>query len=144
MFNGYSGVWAEFPEPLNEYKSIVATRVVMDLYESDPQRGLYGGGGIDARAVGNSTSLPLESNTITLNPDLKDPWGRPAMWDGSSLVTGGRGQAHHDHSGARIPRGRPHRLSGPSRRDLGPEKQRGAGRSTWPTPRKTCSSSRCY
>lgn len=51
IFNGYSQTWAEFPEPLNEYKSIVATRVVMDFYDSDPQRGFYGGGGIDARAT---------------------------------------------------------------------------------------------
>ena len=116
MFNGYSQVWAEFPERLNEYKSVVATRIVMDFYDSDPRRGFYGGGGIDARAspgplfwgvfdhpipggpawgsaykaqlrkypytmaaAGHSTSLPLETNTITLDPNLIDAWGRPGI-----------------------------------------------------------------
>lgn len=51
MFNYNPITWARFPEPLNEYKSVVATRVVMDFYESDPKRGFYGGGGIDGRAT---------------------------------------------------------------------------------------------
>ncbi len=29
--------------------------------------------------AGSATSLPLESNNVTLDPDLKDPWGRPAI-----------------------------------------------------------------
>src|SRR3989449_9141140 len=28
---------------------------------------------------GHSTSLPLETNTISLDPDMKDAWGLPAM-----------------------------------------------------------------
>jgi choline dehydrogenase-like flavoprotein len=116
MFNGYSATWADFPERLNEYKSVVATRVVMDFYDSDPRRGFYGGGGIDARSSGSpvlwgildnpmaggptwgpafkaqlgrfpymmaatshSTSLPLETNTIELDPTLVDFWGRPGI-----------------------------------------------------------------
>jgi choline dehydrogenase-like flavoprotein len=116
MFNYYSDAWGRFSEPLNEYKSIVATRVVMDFYESDARRGFYGGGGIDARAsasplwwatldnpmtgkatwgpefkaqlrnyrytmsaASHSTSLPLETNAITLDPDLVDAWGRPGI-----------------------------------------------------------------
>lgn len=116
MFNYNPVTWAEFPEPLNEHKSVVATRVVMDFYDSDPRRGFYGGGGIDARAtigplfwaaldnplpgdpgwgpefkrnlqkfrftmqtLGHGTSLPLETNTITLDPSLVDAWGRPAI-----------------------------------------------------------------
>ncbi|HSH75412.1 MAG TPA: GMC oxidoreductase, partial [Longimicrobiales bacterium] len=116
MFNGYSQVLGIFPEPLNEHKSVVATRIVMDFYDSDPARGFYGGGGIDARssgspllwtvfdhprpggptrgaelkrqlaqypyamsAAGHSTSLPVESNTVTLDPELQDAWGRPAI-----------------------------------------------------------------
>lgn len=116
MFNYNPVTWAEFPEPLNEHKSVVATRVVMDFYDSDPRRGFYGGGGIDARAtigplfwsaldnpmpgdpgwgpefkknlqkfrftmqtLGHGTSLPLETNTITLDPNLVDAWGRPAI-----------------------------------------------------------------
>src|SRR5690606_15326388 len=29
--------------------------------------------------AGHTTSLPLESNTITLDPEVKDRWGRPAV-----------------------------------------------------------------
>jgi len=116
MFNYYTDTWARFPERLNEYRSVVATRVVMDFYETDARRGFYGGGGIDARAsvsplwwatldnpmqgmpawgpefkaqlrnfpytmsaAGHSTSLPVETNTITLDPSLVDAWGRPAI-----------------------------------------------------------------
>ena len=116
MFNGYSTSSGVFERPLNEYKSVMATRVLYDFYESDPRRGFYGGGALDARAFvyptmfslaglpqdapswgaeykhmlrdyytrtmnvdGHSTSLPLETNTISLDPDLKDAWGLPAM-----------------------------------------------------------------
>jgi len=116
MFNYNPSTWAQFPQPLNEYKSVVATRVVMDFYESDPSRGFYGGGGLDARAtfgplfwaaldnprpgrptwgpgfksdletfaytmqvLGHSTSLPRAENSITLDPELLDAWGRPAI-----------------------------------------------------------------
>jgi choline dehydrogenase-like flavoprotein len=45
------GTWAMgvFEHPLNEYKSVVVTRVVQDFYDADPKRGFYGGGGMDAR-----------------------------------------------------------------------------------------------
>ncbi|MEM9300751.1 MAG: GMC family oxidoreductase [Pseudomonadota bacterium] len=118
MFNGHQSAHATFDEPLNEYKSVQCTRIVMDFYETDPARGYYGGGGIDARPLVNSfpvlyatgglppdvprwgkayrdyiahnftrnmtilantTSLPLESNNITLDPKLKDMYGRPAV-----------------------------------------------------------------
>ena len=49
MFNTYFGVNAQFEHPLNEYKSVQNTRMVLDFYETDPKRGFYGGGGIDAR-----------------------------------------------------------------------------------------------
>ena len=49
MFNTYFGVNAQFEHPLNEYKSVQNTRMVIDFYETDPRRGFYGGGGIDAR-----------------------------------------------------------------------------------------------
>ena len=49
MFNCYSGTTAVFPEPLNEWKSIGNTHLVMDFHENDPKRGFYGGGGMDAR-----------------------------------------------------------------------------------------------
>src|SRR5664280_143258 len=45
------GLLAEglFEHPANEYKSVQVTRLIHDFYESDPKRGFYGGGGIDAR-----------------------------------------------------------------------------------------------
>jgi len=49
MFNTYFGVNAQFEEPLNEYKSVQNTRMLLDFYDTDPRRGFYGGGGIDAR-----------------------------------------------------------------------------------------------
>jgi len=116
MFNGWTLVQGEMPEPLNEFKSVMTTRVIQDFYLSDPQRGFYGGGGLDARfdaypiffalncvppgmprwgadykrwvrsaytrtimIEGHSTSLPVESNSISLDPVVKDAWGLPAM-----------------------------------------------------------------
>ena len=116
MFNGQTAAMGLFEHPLNEYKSVQVTRIIHDYYDSDPKRGFYGGGGIDARMsagpllfslfglppgaptwgaeykkmirdyvtrtveiAGHTTSLPLESNTITLDPTVKDKWGRPAL-----------------------------------------------------------------
>ena len=117
MYNGNSIASGSFEHPLNEYKGPAVTRIVLDeFYDSDPRRGFYGGGGIDARpGIGpigfatsglppdaprwgtgfkealshlytrtmdissHGTSLPLESNNVTLDPTVKDKWGRPAM-----------------------------------------------------------------
>jgi choline dehydrogenase-like flavoprotein len=49
MFNQGAETAATFEHPLNEYKSVQVTRILHDFYESDPKRGFYGGGGIDAR-----------------------------------------------------------------------------------------------
>ena len=50
MFNYQRpGVRRVFEHALNEYKSVQVTRIVHDFYDSDPKRGFYGGGGIDAR-----------------------------------------------------------------------------------------------
>ena len=49
MFNGFAYTSGRFEHQLNEYKGAVASRVVLDYYDSDPKRGFYGGGGIDAR-----------------------------------------------------------------------------------------------
>ncbi len=49
MFNQGAGVHAMFEHELNEYKSVQVTRVLHDFYDTDPKRGFYGGGGIDAR-----------------------------------------------------------------------------------------------
>jgi choline dehydrogenase-like flavoprotein len=116
MFNGQTAAFGSFEHPLNEHKSVQVTRIIHDFYESDPRRGFYGGGGIDARmsqgpllfaafgtppdvptrgpefkrflhenftrtveVAGHTTSLPLESNSITLDPNVKDRFGRPAL-----------------------------------------------------------------
>jgi len=105
-----------FEHPMNEFKSVRVTRVVQDFYDSDPKRGFYGGGGIDARfefypigfargglppdaplwgagfkkalkenfnhtmtVMSHTTNLPLESNTVSLDPEVKDAWGLPAL-----------------------------------------------------------------
>src|SRR5262245_59738198 len=47
MFNTYSTVNAQFEQPLNEYKSVQNTRMVLDFYDTDPARGFYGGVCID-------------------------------------------------------------------------------------------------
>ncbi len=118
MGNGHSVTQAAFEHPLNEFKSVQVTRIVHDFYASDPGRGFYGGGGMDARpfldstpilhamlglppdrprwgaeykqmlrhyftrkmaVLGSTTSVPLESNNISLDPELKDDMGRPAI-----------------------------------------------------------------
>jgi choline dehydrogenase-like flavoprotein len=114
MFNQGAQVHAEFEHELNEFKSVQVTRVIHDFYNSDPRRGFYGGGGIDARlgsapigwalasggelprwgaalkerleglpramvAAGHTTSLALASNSVTIDPVLKDSWGVPAL-----------------------------------------------------------------
>ena len=116
MFNGQSTAHGLFDEPLNEFKSVQVTRISWDFYESDPERGFYGGGGMDGRCMaypimfglaglppdaptwgaeykrrlsesftrymqvaGHTTSLPVASNNITLDPDLRDRFGRPAI-----------------------------------------------------------------
>lgn len=115
MFNGGAITQGEYEHPLNEHKGAEVTRIVHDFYNSDPKRGFYGGGGIDARGggwlpiaasgnvppgmkgwgaeykawfahaytrtmmiYGHSTSLAVASNTVTLDPKLKDKLGRPA------------------------------------------------------------------
>lgn len=119
MWNGNASTTAVFEHPLNDWKSVMVTRMLWDFYDTDPARGFYGGGGIDARYWGypvffalgalgglepgspqwgpafkrmlredfsrtmnidaHTTSLPVETNRIELDPDLKDDWGLPAM-----------------------------------------------------------------
>ena len=49
MFDNGALAMGLFEHPLNEYKSIVVTRVLHDFYRADPKRGFYGGGGLDSR-----------------------------------------------------------------------------------------------
>jgi choline dehydrogenase-like flavoprotein len=118
MANAHSTLHAEFEHPLNDFKSAQCSRIVHDFYDSDPQRGFYGGGGIDARPLmdatpimhalngvppgipawgmdyksfvartfthrmavfGSATSLPLERNNVSLDPEVTDAMGRPAL-----------------------------------------------------------------
>ena len=118
MFNAHGVVDAVFEHPLNEYRSVQVSKVIHDFYESDPKRGFYGGGGIDARALWSATpilhafigtppdirkwgkgfkdaiahnftrqmslaiattSLAMDRNNITLDPERRDRWGRPAI-----------------------------------------------------------------
>ena len=116
MFDNGGYVYGLFEHPLNEYKSVVVTRVLHDFYRSDPKRGFYGGGGIDARfdsypigfalggmppdgpqwgaewkrAVGqyythmmgtlaHTSCLAVEQNSISLDDEVKDAWGLPAL-----------------------------------------------------------------
>ncbi len=116
MFNSNSFAGAMFEQPLNDYRSVAATRVIHDFYEIDPKHGFYGGGGIDARfdftpiafaqaglpldaprwgapykamlreyfsrsmfLLTHGTSLPLETNNISLDPKLKDDHGLPVL-----------------------------------------------------------------
>jgi choline dehydrogenase-like flavoprotein len=114
MFNTTSRVNAVFEHELNEYKSVQVSRILHDFYNSDPKRGFYGGGGLDARigpqpviwaqrlavdtqewgdelksllaefprsmvVACHGTSLPVETNSVTLDPELKDAWDMPAI-----------------------------------------------------------------
>ncbi len=118
MFNAHAVAQGVFEEPLNDYKGVQVTRIIHDFYETDPARGFYGGGGLDARPlwsatpiahammgmppdvpawgaafkdemahnftrqmciVAATTSLALDRNNITLDPESRDRWGRPAL-----------------------------------------------------------------
>lgn len=116
MFDNGALAMALMEHPLNEYKSVVVTRVLHDFYRSDPKRGFYGGGGIDARfdyypvgfaadampkdgpqwgsewkrdvgryythmmgALGHTSCLAVEQNSISLDDQVKDAWGLPAL-----------------------------------------------------------------
>jgi choline dehydrogenase-like flavoprotein len=114
MFNYTPRTEAVFEHELNEYKSVQVSRILHDFYDSDPKRGFYGGGGLDARigpqpimwalragsdgahwgkaykkrlaefprtmlVNGHTTSLPLETHSVSLDPELRDAWGMPAI-----------------------------------------------------------------
>jgi choline dehydrogenase-like flavoprotein len=117
MFNSNARSVGLFEHPLNDYKGFVASRVLHDFYELDPQKvGFYGGGTLDGRfdytpyffaltglpketprwgksfkaALSHNfvrtmeihctgTSLPVETNSFSLDPELKDAWGLPAL-----------------------------------------------------------------
>ena len=72
MFNAHAAVHAVFDHQLNDYKGVQVTRIVHDLYESDPQRGFYGGGGFDARPFLAATPIMY---SLTVQPHDGPQWG---------------------------------------------------------------------
>jgi len=72
MFNSFSGANGLFEHPLNTFKGVQVTRMVHAYYESDPARGFYGGGGIDAR--GGFSSTPMAFAAARSKPDVPN-WG---------------------------------------------------------------------
>ena len=49
MFDSGAFCGATFEHALNDFKSVQVSRLLHDFYDADPQRGFFGGGGIDAR-----------------------------------------------------------------------------------------------
>jgi choline dehydrogenase-like flavoprotein len=116
MFDAGGLVLGLCDHPVNDYKSLVVTRVLHDFYAADHKRGFYGGGGLDSRmdyypagfalaglppdeptwgaawkknlsdyytrttgTLAHSTCLAVETNSISLDDEVKDAWGLPAM-----------------------------------------------------------------
>ena len=71
MFNGGALVTGLYEHPLNEFKSVQVTRLAMDWYDTDPKRGFYGGGGIDARMDANYPIIFALDNM----PPKQATWG---------------------------------------------------------------------
>jgi choline dehydrogenase-like flavoprotein len=70
MFNSSATAGGLFEHELNDYKSVVVSRIVHDFYDTDPKRGCYGGGGIDARFGVQPIAFALR----WLPPDIPS-WG---------------------------------------------------------------------
>jgi choline dehydrogenase-like flavoprotein len=81
MFNKGGGAQARFEHPLNEYKGANVTRILQDHYDSDPKRGFYGGGGLDARSGGPLTwGQDVPEGTPEWGAGLKDYLESYAYW----------------------------------------------------------------
>lgn len=72
MYNSHANVNSVFEEQLNDYKGVQVSRMVHEFYESDPARGFYGGGGIDARPF--VAAAPLLYSLMGGRPDGPS-WG---------------------------------------------------------------------
>jgi len=72
MYNSHANVRSTFAEQLNDYKGVQVSRMVHDFYDSDPERGFYGGGGIDARPFMAAT--PMLFSLAGARPD-GPTWG---------------------------------------------------------------------
>ncbi|MFK8015007.1 MAG: GMC family oxidoreductase [Gammaproteobacteria bacterium] len=73
MFNGHSAAHGAFQNPLNEYKGVQCSRIALDHYSTDPKRGYYGGGGLDARPFISATPILYALNGL---PPGTPTWGR--------------------------------------------------------------------
>jgi choline dehydrogenase-like flavoprotein len=62
MYNSHGPVRAVFERQLNDYKGVQVSRIIHHFYDSDPDRGFYGGGGIDARPFKAATPLDYAVN----------------------------------------------------------------------------------
>jgi choline dehydrogenase-like flavoprotein len=116
MFNGGATIAGEYEHQLNEYKSAEVTRLVMDWYDSDPRRGFYGGGGIDARFNG---AYPIG---FASQDPRRGSWGEGYR---SGRRTRTRGRHPYSHTTSRLWSG----ITSPDRRS------RTTG---MPAPRVTC------
>jgi choline dehydrogenase-like flavoprotein len=66
MFNSHSNVRTLFDRPLNDFKGPQVSRMVHHFYETDPERGFYGGGGMDARPF--MAAVPLMFSLMGARP----------------------------------------------------------------------------
>ncbi len=73
MHNAHSLANGVFEHPLNDYKGVQVSRIIHDFYETDPARGFYGGGGIDARSLFSAT--PIFHALAGMPPDVPS-WGK--------------------------------------------------------------------
>jgi choline dehydrogenase-like flavoprotein len=73
MLNAHSVTNGVFEHPLNDFKGVQVTRIIHDFYETDPKRGFYGGGGIDARPLFSAT--PIFYALAGAPPDVPR-WGK--------------------------------------------------------------------
>lgn len=76
MFNTGAVTTGLFEHPLNEYKSVQVTRLIHDFYDSDPKRGFFGGGGIDARF--SQTPIAFGLNGVPGMPRWGSAWKKAA------------------------------------------------------------------
>jgi hypothetical protein len=60
------------PNTLNDFKSVQCSRIIHDFYDTNPERGFYGGGGIDARPGFNATPI---QNALGRKPSGAPDWG---------------------------------------------------------------------
>ena len=74
MHNAHAAANGVFEHPLNDYKGVQVSRIIHEFYESDPKRGFYGGGGIDARSLFSAT--PIFHALVGMPPDIPS-WGAP-------------------------------------------------------------------